>query len=213
MRAQDYIANRFDAGVIALVETHVKAGMVEGELGRCDQWGYKASGRAAISTSQLGSSGGAFAAVRKGLATYILGPFDKLSGLVTEPTARYCSGRSVRLAVRDLLVIGLYLPPGAEHMEHRHDALQDVGHLLKHTRGQWVVAGDFNQVPEEFIATGFPGFAGGAVVAGTKDTCRQGQGSNIDYVLADAAIAGLIKVEIDPDSPWGPHFGIKIDSN
>ena len=74
-RAQDYIANRVDAGVVVLVETHVRAGMLDGELSRFDQWGFKASGRAAIGTSLLGSSGGVFTAVRKGLATHSLGPW------------------------------------------------------------------------------------------------------------------------------------------
>ena len=89
----------------------------------------------AIRTSAAGSSGGCLTAVSRRLASYGLGPLDQLSGLASEPEGRYWNGRAVRLDGRDLLIISAYLPPGPEHQQARHDALQDLGHVLKHTRG------------------------------------------------------------------------------
>jgi hypothetical protein len=143
-------------------------------------------------------------------ASYSLGPADTLAHFVTQTSERYWCGRSVRIAGRDILILAVYLPPGDEHTQARQDTLQDLASLLRHIRGCWVVVGDFNQHPEELAATGFLTFVQGTAVATHEPTCRQGGGSIIDYAIVQASLAPAVSIERDLDSPWGPHYGLRV---
>jgi hypothetical protein len=106
----------------------------------------------------------------------------------------------------------IYLPARSteEHAQARQDTLQDLACLLRHIRGCWVVVGDFNQHPEELAASRFLTFVQGTAVATKEATCRQGGGSVIDYALIQANLAPAVSIERDLDSPWGPHYGIRV---
>lgn len=62
--------------------------------------------------SETGTSGGSLFVVARGLASYELGPADKLEQNAVPADERYWSRRSLRLAGCDVLVLTVYLPPG-----------------------------------------------------------------------------------------------------
>ena len=136
-KAQQYLEHAVEADALLAVETHVRGAELKKGLNRMEHWGFKASGREAALTgrSEAGACGGIFAAVAKGLASFGMGPLDSLDAFVSPVQGRLWCGRSVRLDGRDLLVVAVYLPPGAGYLQQRQDTLQDLGHLLKHIRG------------------------------------------------------------------------------
>ena len=145
-------------------------------------------------------------AISKALASYGLGPLERLPEYCCREEARYWSGRSVRIAGRDILLVVLYLPPGEQYAQVRRDTMQDLALLIKSSRGCWAIVGDWNQSPEALAATGFATFLQGTILtAGSRATCRQGKGSVIDYAVVNHGLAGAVAVELDEDTPWSPH--------
>jgi hypothetical protein len=211
-KAASYLEHEVSADCLAVVETHLRGKSFVQAKNRMCRWGFRVSGREALAStkSSAGTSGGCMVGIAKGLASYTLGPADYLAHFVTPAAERYWSGRSIRLAGRDFLVLAVYLPPGEEHTQARQDTMQDLAGILRHMRGCWIMIGDFNQHPEELAATGFLTFVQGTAVATKEATCRQGEGSVIDYAVVQAALAPAVSVERDLGSPWGPHYGLRV---
>ena len=88
--------------------------------------------------------------------------------------------------------------------------MHDLGTLLRQSRFCWTLVGDWNQRPEDMASSGFPSFVHGAIVSINECTCRQGKGSIIDYVIVHRGLETAVKMELDEESPWSPHLGIRI---
>ena len=116
----------------------------------------------------------------------------------------------LRAVGRDITVIAMYLPPGEVYTNVRANTMADIGRLVKHLRSYWVIVGDWNQDPAELAESGYPVFLQGTIVDPGQNTCRQGEGSKIDYVLAHPDIAPCISIKVREDVPWGPHLGLDI---
>ena len=212
-KAREYVEQKVqaDCDVMAFVETHLRGRDLIDWKNRIRKWGHRVSDAEAMRTdrSEKGTSGGCLVATSSSLASYGLGPLGSLA-FNRGDGEKYWTGRSVRLAGRDLLVVTVYLPPGDYHQQARQDTLQDIGLLVRHVRGLWLVVGDWNMSPEDLTSTGFVAFVGAAVVCSPGNTCRQGKGSKIDFILADQALAGSINATVDQEVPWSPHYGLRI---
>ena len=113
---------------MALVETHLIGKNHDEWKSRVRKWGYRCSGQPALRTyrSDGGTSGGSLVAVSRSLASYGMGPLDNLEGFCCRPEARYWSGRTMRVAGRDVLLLAVYIPPGDLHAQARQDTYQDL---------------------------------------------------------------------------------------
>ena len=88
--------------------------------------------------------------------------------------------------------------------------MHDLGILLRQLRCCWMLVGDWNQRPEDMASSGFPSFVHGAIISPSESTCRQGEGSIIDYAIVHRGMETAVKMELDEESPWSPHLGIRI---
>ena len=88
--------------------------------------------------------------------------------------------------------------------------MHDLGILLRQLRCCWMLVGDWNQRPEDMASSGFPSFVHGAIISLSESTCRQGTGSSIDYAIVHRGMETAVKMELDEESPWSPHLGIRI---
>eukprot|EP00974_Lingulodinium_polyedra_P058318 5617876-Lingulodinium_polyedra.AAC.1 len=43
-----------------------------------------------------------------------------------------------------------------------------------------------------------------------RAACLQGRGTHIDYILAEASIAGITHVEVAPEALWRPHLSLDV---
>ena len=139
--AREYIEHKIEADVICIIESHCSQKALQLCRRQFDRRGFRASGRPALATgtSERGTSRGCITAVSKRLASHSLGPADLLQQYVTTPTMRYWSGMFLRVAQRDILICSVYLPPGELHCQARHDAMQDLGTLVRQLRCCWIL--------------------------------------------------------------------------
>ena len=109
MKAQEYVRHQVDEDAVALVETHLTGKNHDEWKSRVRKWGYRCSGQPALRTyrSDGGTSGGSLVAVSRSLASYGMGPLDNLEGFCCRPEARYWSGRTMRVAGRDVLTLAV----------------------------------------------------------------------------------------------------------
>ena len=101
-------------------------------------------------------------------------------------------------------VLGV-LAPGEPYLQARSDTMHDLGTLLRQLRCCWMLVGDWNQRPEDMASSGLPSFVHGAIVSINESTCKQGNGSIIDYVIVHRGLETAVKMELDEESPWSPH--------
>ncbi|CAE7498788.1 unnamed protein product, partial [Symbiodinium sp. CCMP2456] len=83
--------------------------------------------------------------------------------------------------------------------------------ILKSYPGQWLVAGDFNVSPRELADTTLVCELGGQVIATGSPTTHCG--TEIDFVIASNAIAGMVSVTLDWSAPHRPHASLCIEIN
>ena len=214
MKAKEFFGNQWaEAHFLAGVETHKEGKAHNLLLKQVDRMGFRTVGRPAVPTnrSEYGNSGGNFVATSRGVASYGCGPLDKAKIFGPPPHKRCWSARFIRAGQRDILVGVVYLPPGEENQDRRADAINELGNLVRSVKGSWLIVGDWNLSPENLAASGFPNFVKGTIVHTGETTCRQGQGTNIDYALVHHEMAEATKVEVVSNVPWGPHKGIKVE--
>jgi hypothetical protein len=158
-----------------------------------------------------GASGGYFIGISRAMANYSMVELDNMRELEETQETRHWRGRFLRSRGRDTLMIAAYFPPGGDHGKEREGVYQDPGTILNSTKCPHIVVADWNCTIEELAKSGFLNFTNSTAIVPEESKCTQGEGSKIDYVIASGCIAGGIKVEVEPEVPWGPHLGLSID--
>jgi len=123
----------------------------------------------------------------------------------------FCAAE-IRLKGVSLLLLSLYLKNSTPiHYEPNAEILARLTALLKSYPGQWLVAGDFNVSPRELADTTLVCELGGQVITTGSPTTHCG--TEIDYVIASNAIAGMVSVTLDWSAPHRPHASLCIELN
>ena len=116
------------------------------------------------------------------------------------PAALQSSGRATAARVNCMLpggfvLISIYLSDGLDT-----DFLEELGVFLQQLDVPWVVAGDWNAIPEELSALGWVQTLGGRISAPDKMTCTMGKGNAIDYFVLNAKM-GLLNYSMTVNVP------------
>ncbi|CAE8616817.1 unnamed protein product, partial [Polarella glacialis] len=162
----------------------------------------------AVQTSKKGFSGGEWILVKRSVSV----AHDRYH----PQEAHGWASCTLRVKGFDFLLVSLYLESGQDPFSDTNAAkLDNLGRFLKVVSLPYMVVGDWNCTPEQLAETSWLNFVKGSVVApnNVDYTCRQGQGSLIDYVVCSTALRCMIKVEADLNGPWTPHYGLHITVN
>ena len=88
------------------------------------------------------------------------------------------------------------------------DLLQAVVEDLASLRGPWLVGGDWNMPPDVLVASGWPQFVNGVIVAPPTPTCR---GNTNDYFVVSAELAHAVGgAAVVGDMNYVPHSPVRL---
>ena len=211
-KAASYVFDRnehFHLGV----EHHLTGTKLKDAKAEWSRQGYHLSYKAASLTgrSEKGTSGGAWVAAQKHIHSRSL--MDPEAEHDTEGKEQnQWAGRIIRCREFDILVIAAYFSDGNQ-AEGRLSMLTKLAACIQKFNLQWIVMADCNQEPEQLEGSGWLSFVKGEIIHVNSKTCVAGQGRNLDYAVISPGLAPYVKMELDPDSPWSPHFGLLVCIN
>ena len=115
----------------------------------------------------------------------------------------------VRLQHTNLLVISVYLQTGTTlHARPNSSIIAELINVVKHWKGVWILAGDFNIPPEEIAATNLLEEMNGRLCVVGEPTTDQGR--EIDYAIVHRALEPLCTVRLDWSVPHKPHASLTL---
>ncbi|CAE7235281.1 unnamed protein product [Symbiodinium sp. CCMP2456] len=190
--------------VILVQETHLNRPSLQAAVATMHKAGYLMVGGEAMSTGKHGTKGGVAVLTRSHLQT-------KPAQLFVKEGCGFCAAE-IRLKGVSILLLSLYLKNSTPvHYEPNAEILARLTALLKSYPGQWLVAGDFNVSPRELADTSLVCELGGQVITTGSPTTHGG--TEIDFVIASNAIAGMVSVTLDWGAPHRPHASLCIEIN
>ena len=188
--------------VILIQETHLKRSSLQAAVAASHKAGYIMTGGEAMTTAKQGTKGGVAVLTRSHLQMSTAQQF-------TTEGCGYCAVE-VRVKGVSLLLLSIYLQNSTPlHQEPNAEILARLTALLKSYPGQWLVAGDFNVSPQELTKTSILSGLKGQVLSVGSPTNHGG--TEIDFVIASNAIAGMVKVSLDWSAPHRPHASMCIE--
>ena len=83
-------------------------------------------------------------------------------------------------------------------------------------RDPWIILADWNVVPADLEASGWPAALGGTIMtpAGIDFSCTAGQGRLLDYaVVSKDARPMITALDAVHGLPWKTHLGLRVSLN
>jgi hypothetical protein len=192
-------SHREEFSVTIGVEHHLAGDSLKAARKLTYKAGWRSFVNPAVQTSKKGFSGGEWILVKRSVSV----AHDRYH----PQEAHGWASCTLRVKGFDFLLVSLYLESGQDPFSDTNAAkLDNLGRFLKVVSLPYMVVGDWNCTPEQLAETSWLNFVKGSVVApnNVDYTCRQGQGSLIDYVVCSTALRCMIKVEADLNGPWTP---------
>ena len=186
--------------IMLVQETHLSPTEAREAANHMRRQGYQMYGGAAHPTDK-GTKGGVAVLIKSHIQGRVeLSHLDEGCGF---------EAVDVRLQHTNLLVISVYLKTGTSiHSRPNSSILAELLSLVKNWKGVWIIAGDFNNPPEEIAATNLLAEMNGCL-------CRVGapttdQGREIDYAIVHKALEWLSQIRHDWAVPHKPHASLKL---
>jgi hypothetical protein len=160
--------------------------------------------------SERGTCAGTAVLIRSNVARAPLGEYD--GPHATLGTSSSLVGAVVHTRRTEILVLAAYFSPGLGFTGANLDILQEVARLVGPDRRAFVLGADFNSAPAALEDTGWLRAVDACVwPCSTAYTCRQGQGTYIDFFVVSRSLAPFLsEARAILDVPWQPHVGLLL---
>ena len=193
------------------VETHLAGTSLRAARRARKKRGYRTYTCPADETGRGGNSGGTWVMVQKHLSSHGALPGFQLQEGVPHTRGEQWTAAMVRVKGFDLVFIAAYLESGVGLNETNMRRLGQISEFLKLITVPFIVMADWNMEPSELLSVAWPSFAKGQIVTpkGATFTCSKGKGRLLDYAVVSNPLVPYFSLELDLESPWKPHIGLK----
>ena len=118
---------------------------------------------------------------------------------------------SLRLKGCNLTAINLYLDSSTGMKGANRSKLTIIGGFVRALKGLWLLAGDWNNTPQELAQSGWLEEIGGCILTpNVPFTCYAGQARMLDYCVVPVDNKDLFTVDADDSGPWDSHMGLVV---
>ena len=192
--------------VVMMVETHLNHSKMDGAHNELCRHRWQPTFLAAHDTGRGGNSGGQLFGLREGQSGYLLHSYD-LDG-------NGFLANALQRQQWELALISVYLKTGEDlNSKANSTVLGELAAFVQQLAIPWIVAGDFQVPPEQWMGHNLLNVLRAEVVCCGQPTMING--AELDYLLACRTVAPFLDLKVTWDVPWKPHAGliIKVDQD
>ena len=194
-----------------LPEHHLRGQRLSDVVGALRHKGYRATASEARPSgrTESGTSGGAMVVARSHIK--LIHTILDDGGQPMASSGHDWAAVTVRTSGITIVVVGLYMTTGWPGSVNQ-GKLREVANYIMTAGLPFIVLGDFNCTPEDFLQHGWHSLVGGKVVVpDVQFTCTTPPSRIIDFAVVSLQVADLLlSFGAEGNSPFRPHVGLLL---